>query len=139
MKPNFKITFLLLILNVFLISCDNRTPDDTTKLFATYKRDKFVAIDTTEYSKKTIDNSGGWTISLKSANKFTFRGTQKIVNGSWSVNKREGEDFFLNFISQKDTISARLNGSIIYFDEPYKLFDNLFKEVVFVQMTNSTE
>jgi hypothetical protein len=139
LKPKFQNTVLLFILTLFLISCDNTKPIDTTKFIANYERDKFVTADTTEYFRNAIDNSGGWTISLKNENQFTFRGTDKIINGVWTVDKKDGEDYFVKLISQNDTIKARLNGTIIYFDGPYKLFDNLFKGVIFVQTTRKIE
>jgi hypothetical protein len=139
LKQKFQITILLFILTLFLISCDNTKPIDTTKFIANYVRDKFVTADTTEYFRNAIDNSGGWTISLKNENQFTFRGTDKIINGVWTVDKKDGEDYFVKLISQNDTIKARLNGTIIYFDGPYKLFDNLFKGVIFVQTTRTIE
>ena len=139
LKQNFQNTILLFTLTLFLISCDNTKPIDTTKFLANYKIDKFVATDTTKFFRNAIDNSGGWTISLKKENQFTFRGRDKIVNGVWTVDKKDGKDYFVKFISQNDNIKARLNGTIIYFDGPYKLFDNLFKGVIFVKTTRKIE
>ena len=139
MKRNFQNTILLFTLTLFLISCDNTKPIDTTKFIANYERDKFVAADTTEYFKNAIDNSGGWTISLKNKSQFIFRGNNKTINGVWSVDKKVGEYYFVNFEFQNDTIKARLNGTIIYFDRKNKLLDSLFEYVLFVKTTRTIQ
>jgi hypothetical protein len=139
LKPNFQNTILLLILALFLTSCDYAKPIDSTNLLANYERDKFVATGTTKYFRNAIDNSGGWIIRLNNEIQFTFRGTDKIINGVWSVDKKDGEDYFVKFIYQNDTTRARLNGTIIYFDGPHRLFDSLFKCVIFVQTTRKIE
>jgi hypothetical protein len=139
LKRNFKNTILLFTLSLFLISCDNTKPIDTTKFIANYERDKFVAADTTEYFKNAIDNSGGWTISLKNESQFIFRGNDKTINGVWSVDKKDGEDYFVNFAFQNDTIKARLNGTIIYFDGKNKLLDSLFEYALFVKTTRTIQ
>lgn len=134
MKTFLKNTAQLLSITFLFLGCHNQNKIDTAKLFANYERDKFVLNDT---ASAAVSNGSKWTISLNDNNKFVFTGTNKTVNGNWQVNKKDGDDYFITLTSQSDTAEARLNGNIIYFDGPYKLFDSLFKSVIFVQTTKN--
>jgi hypothetical protein len=139
LKEIFKHSIRLLLLPFLFFSCDNPKQIDTTNFLANYERDKFIPADTTAHYDTAIDNSGGWTISLKNENQFIFRGTNKIVKGNWFVNKKDGDDYFITFTYESDTVKARLNETIIYFDRPHQLFDSLFRDVIFVKTTRKIE
>jgi hypothetical protein len=131
------LTFLTFMFLLGLInSCNNI---DKKNLIANYERDKMVPADTLKSTINKIDNSGGWTICLKDENIFQFKGTDTVINGMWTVERKDGEDYFLKFQFDKDFVEGRLNGNIIYFDKQKKMFDNLFDYVLFVKTTRKID
>jgi hypothetical protein len=112
---------------------------DESKIIASYQRDKYLAADLHRNTPSKIDNSGGWTISLKDEKTFVFRGTDKTINGTWRIDKKEDNDYFINLDYNESRVNCRINGNIIYFDRPTKLFDSLFKDVIFVRVTRTIE
>jgi hypothetical protein len=139
LKIFFRYRLLIVFLSFYFIGCDNVSKIDANKFIANYERDKFILADTIQKHIAEIDNSDGWTISLKSENSFEFKGTNKIIIGLWTIDKNKGEDYSIKLSYNKDSTNCRINGNIIYFDRPEKLFDSLFNNVIFVKTTRKIE
>ena len=140
LKSIYHNSIFFFIVTLFLCSCDNAKKIETSNFLGNYERDMFIPTDTTDVTyRNENDKSAGWIISLKTENQFTFRGTAKKINGFWCVDKKDGDNYFLKFAYQSDTLKGRLNGTRIDFDGPYRLFDSLFRGVTFVQTTRRIE
>lgn len=70
-------------------------------------------------------------ISLEDKGNFVLAGTEKYVVGYWNIEEVNEKGY--NFLLQGGgwTIYGRFDGVNIYFDKPYKMFDELFLQVTF--------
>lgn len=130
MKHNLRTLILLTFLILLLISCENI---DKKKFIANYKRDKFIPSDTLEVTRNRIDKSTNWIVRLKDNDVFEFIGSNKMITGEWTVERKDGDDIHLKFQFDGKSTEGRLNGNIIYFDKPNEIFDNIFDNVIFVK------
>jgi len=134
-KSNRKLTYLLfvLILLFFSISLFLRSDNiDEKKWIGKYERDKFVLADSSD-AKAKLKASSHWLISLQDKNIFQFTGKNKTITGTWAIEQKEGDDYLLKFKLDNDFFTGHLNGSVIYFDNPPKIFDGIFEHVIFVR------
>ena len=120
---------------IIILICSNCI--DKRDLIASYERDKFVAADNSVETKNKIEHSGSWIISLKDNDIFEFRGTNKLISGTWAVEREEGDDYYIKFLFDDKSVNGKLNGSIIYFEGSNVLFDKVFERVIFVRTTRT--
>lgn len=139
MKLLFRCRLWVILPILVFTSCENSKKADCNKFIANYERDKFIPSDTTGESNHKTENSGGWTISLGAENSFVFKGTGKIIKGFWTIDAVEDENYYLKLRYNNDSSGCKINGNIIYFARPEKLFDSLFSDVIFVKTTRNTE
>ena len=127
---------LVITLLLTIFSCKQI---DKKILIANYEIDKYIPIDTLQTTKDKIENSRGWTICLKDSDVFQIRKTDTIINGSWTIQNKEGKDYTLKFQFENGLAEARINANIIYFDTLNKMLDSIFNYVLFVQTTKKIE
>ncbi|MES2775735.1 MAG: hypothetical protein V4722_16290 [Bacteroidota bacterium] len=120
---------------VLLLSICSCKKIDKKIFIGTYQRDKFVPADSSKEIFCKIDKSDSWTISLREKDVFQYQGTDTTINGKWIV--EEGN--YIAFQVDNKTAEGRIDGTIIYFDKPNGLFDNVFDYVLFVKATTKTE
>lgn len=98
-----------------------------------YYIDKTVPIDTTSKTLLKIRQTSNWIISLEEKNNFELSGSKKNVVGYWNVEKINDNEYKLLLQGGGWTIYGRFDGTTMYFDYPYKMFDSLFSQVTFTK------
>ena len=135
MKVTLKHRLLFVSLCIVLTGCSDAQNINTDKFLGIYERDKFVPADPSDSS--VYQNNINWTIALRSENVFVYKTNSKSIQGNWSIESKDGEDYFISLKFGKNSVACRLNGTIIYFEQPSKLFDSVFNHVIFVKSWNS--
>ena len=127
LRPSFKIFWLPLLILVH--SCSGQTKKEG--FIAKYNIDKTIPVDTTLETLLKIKRTANWTISLEEKDNFELLGTGKNVTGYWNVEKMNDNEYKLLLQGGGWTIYGRFDGTTMYFDYPYKIFDSLFSQVTF--------
>ena len=120
--------FSLLIL---LHSCSTQTKKED--FLSKYHIDKANPVDTASETLLKIKQATNWTISLEEKNNFELTGTKKNIVGYWNVEKINDSEYKLLLQGGGWTIYGRFDGTTMYFDYPYKMFDSLFSQVTFTK------
>ncbi len=68
-----------------------------------------------------------------------MRKAKETSNGTWDIKKNRDNEYLLIFQVGNDFTEGRLNGNIIYFDKPQKIFNNIFESVIFVKTTRKID
>jgi len=117
---------------IFLISCNSQT--EKKNLIAHYRIDQYSPVDSSSETLQKISQYSDWRLSLEEKNNFELTGTQKNVVGYWNVEKKNDSEYQLLLQGGGWTIYGRFDGTTIYFDQPYLMFDSLFSRVSFTKI-----
>jgi len=120
--------FPLLIL---LHSCSSHPKKED--FIAKYYIDKTVPVDTTSKTLLKVKQTANWIISLEEKDNFELAGTEKSVVGYWDVEKINDNEYKLLLQGGGWTIYGRFDGTSMYFNYPYRMFDSLFSQVTFTR------
>lgn len=126
--------YITLLLAILVSACNSF---NQSQFIGNYKRDKFVTSDTSTENTNKIDNSIGWTISLKDENIFQFKNADSIITGKWSVRRMNKEFYYLKLEFENKILEGVLINNIIRFEKPNWLFKNTFQKVLFVKTSES--
>jgi len=119
---------LLLLLH----SCNNEPKKED--FIGKYHIDKTVPVDTTSTTLLKVKQTANWMISFEEHSNFELAGTGKSVVGYWGLEKINDKEYKLTLQGGGWTIFGRFDGTSMYFDKPYKMFDTLFSYVTFTRV-----
>jgi len=131
LKLYFNFSFLVLL--TLLESCN--TQPKKQDFIAVYHIDKNTPVDTTSKTLQKVKQAANWKISLEENDNFILSGTEKYIVGYWRVEKTNDKVNKLLLQGGGWTIFGRFDGTTMYFDYPYKMFDSLFSHVTFTRTT----
>jgi len=114
-----------------LHSCNNQPKKED--FIAKYHIDKTVPVDTTLKTLLKVKQTANWMISFEEHSNFELAGTGKSVVGYWGIEKINDNEYKLVLQGGGWTIYGRFDGTSMYFDKPYKMFDSLFSQVTFTR------
>ena len=121
---------MLLFLHIFT-GCSSQEKKES--FIGKYHINKTVPADTTAETQGRIRQTSDWKISLEEDNNFELTGTGKHIVGYWEVQKLNDKEYKLLLQGGGSTIYARFDGTSIYFDKRYRMFDELFSEISFTK------
>ena len=122
-----------LLLLILLCSCS--AEPEKEDFIGKYHIDKFVPVDTTSITLQKVKQTSNWVISFEEHDNFVLAGTEKYVVGYWGLEKINDNEYKLLLQGGGWAIFGRFDGTTIYFNYPYKMFDSLFSEVTFTRAT----
>lgn len=96
-----------------------------------YRIDKYVPADSSAAILSKISQASDWVISLEKDNNFELTGKGKHIVGYWSIEKMYDKESKILLQGGGSTIYGRFDSSVIYFDKPYRMFDELFAQANF--------
>ena len=114
-----------------LYSCNAQPKKED--FIAKYYIDKTIPVDTTSKTLLKIKEAANWTISLEEKDNLELTGTEKSIVGYWNVEKTNENEYKLLLQGGGWTIYGRFDGTTMYFNYPYKMFDSLFSQVTFTR------
>jgi hypothetical protein len=118
-------------LSIQLYSCNAKPKKED--FIAKYYIDKTIPVDMTSKTLLKIKQTSNWTISLEEKDNFELTGTEKSIVGFWNVEKTNENEYKLLLQGGGWTIYGRFDGTTMYFNYPYKMFDSLFSQVTFTR------
>ena len=120
-----------LLLLILLYSCGGQPKKED--FIGKYHIDKIVPVDTTSKTLQKVKQTTNWMISFEKNDNFVLAGTEKSIVGYWGVEKINDNEYKLLLQGGGWTIFGRFDGTTMYFNYPYKMFDSLFSEVTFTR------
>ena len=89
--------------------------------------------DSSSTTLTKIRQTENWVLSLEEHGNFELKGTGKHVVGFWKMEKLKDKEYKIFLQGGGWAIYGRFDGTSIYFDKTYKMFDNLFSEISFTR------